>query len=90
MKVGSLAKVYYSYLLLSNAGVDQSLKWSLYNSSTASNVLIEMTRYDWLSIVKNDEKWHIRYIQTKYDMIIIVRCTITGYVALIVKSHENY
>ena len=66
-------------------------KWTLYNSLNASKIVREMTRDDWFENCEtNDEKWHMRYIQIKYKIIIIVQYTIAEYVAFVVKYNENY
>ena len=56
--------------------------WDLYNSLTDLKIVREMTRDDWFkNCDKNNDEWHIRNIQTKYKIIIIIQYTIEEYVA---------
>ena len=49
-----------------------------------------MTRYDLFNICeRNDDEWHIRNIQIKIKMTIIVQYT-KEYVAVVVKNHKKY
>ena len=58
---------------------------------TDSKIVVEMTRDDWSeSCEKNGDKWHIRNIQIKYKIIIIVQYTLTEDVAFDVQSQTNY
>ena len=65
------------------------VRWflSLCNSFTASKIVIEMTTDHWFEMFeKNDDKWHIRNIQIKYTIIIIVQYTIAEYLPFFVQS----
>ena len=67
------------------------VKLTLYNSLTASKIVREMTRDDWFkNCEKNDEKWHIRYIQIKYKIIIIVQYKKSEDVVSVVQYNKNY
>ena len=53
---------------------------------TASKVVREMTRDDWFgNCEKNDDKWHIRNIQMKYKIIVIVQYKIAEDVYFVIK-----
>ena len=78
MKVGYADKVDYYYLVLSNSGFDQN--WTMF-------VIYFFDLFE--NCERNDEKWHIRNIQVKYKIIIIVQYTISEDVAFVVKYHEN-
>ena len=56
------------------------------------NPLTEMTTDHWFKIYdKNDDYWHIRKIQIKYTIIIIVQYTIEENVSCLVFQYsENY
>ena len=40
-------------------------------------------------LLENDDKWHIKNIQIKYKIIIIVQYTISFYLAFLVQYHKN-
>ena len=64
--VSYASKVDYSYLLFSNDDVETKLKWPLYISLSALNVLTKITRDDQFKMCeKNYCKIHKRNIQIK-------------------------
>ena len=91
MKVGSAAKVEYSYLVFSNAGVDQNWKLILCNTLTDAKIVTNITRDTWLKI-----NWKIMMMNDpwendiKYNIFIIVQYTIAENVPFVVQSHKNY
>ena len=55
MKIGSSAKVYYSYFVSSNAGVDQSLENEIYIIIwILRKIDTEMTRYRWCELCEEN------------------------------------
>ena len=57
---------------------------------TASKVVREMTRDDWFgNCEKNDDKWHIKNIHIKYNIIIILQYKIVEDVAFVIQSNRN-
>ena len=54
-------------------------------------IVTEMTTYHWSGIFENnDDKWHVRNIQIKFTIIIIVQYTISENVPIIVELNKNY
>ena len=58
--VSYASKVDYSYLLFSNGDVETKLKWPIYISLSALNVLTKITRDDQFKMC---EKMIVRYIK---------------------------
>ena len=58
---------------------------------TDPKIVTEIKKYHWFKFCdENDDKWHIRNMQIKYYIIIIVKYTIAEDVVFVVQSHESY